>query len=133
VENWGSYSFLFGPLVAVVMLVVLTFLLRWTFGRGRSLVERPGRRGTPADYGLLVPVADPPTVIEAEIVRRRLEAAGIRATMAPTTLGPRVMVFGPDEQKARALLAEPLWSALQLPVAESTEVRRTGRPWPAAG
>lgn len=107
-ENWGSYSFLFGPLVAVVMLIVLTVLLRWTFGRGRSVVVRPGARGTPADYGLLVAVAEPPTVIEAEVLRRRLEAAGIRATLAPTTLGPRVMVFGRDEQRARSLLATPL-------------------------
>lgn len=105
--DWGSYSFLFGPLVSIVMLVVLSFLLRWTFARGRSLVARPGRSGEPTDYGLLVPVADPPTVIEAEIMRRRLEAAGVRATVAPTTLGPRIMVFGTDEPRARAVLAEP--------------------------
>jgi hypothetical protein len=108
VETWGSYSFLFGPLVAAVMVVVLALLLRWTWASGRSLVERPGRSGPPGEYGLLVPVADPPTVIEAEVVRRRLEAAGIRATLAPTTVGPRVMVFGRDEQRARAVLAEPL-------------------------
>jgi hypothetical protein len=108
VADWGSYSFLFGPLVSLLMLGVLTFLLRWTFARGRSLVARPGRRGAPGDYGLLVAVADPPTAIEAEIMRRRLEAAGVRATVAPTTLGPRIMVFGADEPRARAVLAEPL-------------------------
>lgn len=106
--DWGSYSFLFGPLVSVVMLVVLTLLLRWTFARGRSLVARPGRSGAPGDYGLLVAVADPPSVVEAEIMRRRLEAAGVRATVAPTTLGPRIMVFGADEPRARAVLSQPL-------------------------
>lgn len=105
--TWGSYSYLFGPVVALLLVALLMLLLRWTFGRGRSLVEKPSRRGRASDYGLLVPVAEPATFVEAELIRLALEDAGIRATLAPTTEGPRVMVFEADEVSARAHLARP--------------------------
>jgi hypothetical protein len=104
VPGWGSYSFLFGPLVALMVVAVLALLLRWTFSHGTSLVERPSRAGREGDYGLLVPVAQPATFVEAEIARRRLGEVGIRATLAPTTDGPRVMVFERDAARARAHL-----------------------------
>lgn len=103
--TWGSYSYLFGPVVALLLVAVLALLLRWTFSRGRSLVEKPPRSGSASDYGLLVPVADPPTFVEAELIRLTLEDVGIRATLAPTTDGPRVMVFEADVKAARAHLA----------------------------
>lgn len=106
VSSWGSYSYLFGPLVALVLVAVLAVLLRWAFGRGHSLVQRRPRAGAETDYGLLVPVAEPGTFIEAEVLRRRLLDAGLRATLAPTTQGPRVLVFPEDERTARALLRE---------------------------
>jgi len=102
--TWQSYSFLFGPAVAVAVLLVLMVLLRWTFARGRSLVARPGRRGEPEDYGLLVPVASPGTLIEAEVTRRTLEAADVRATVADTLQGPRVMVLRQHVEIARHVL-----------------------------
>ena len=105
--SWGSYSFLFGPLVALLLVALLTLLLRWTFGRGRSLVQRRPMAGGADEYGLLVPVAEPATFVEAELIRRRLVDVGIRATLAPTTEGPRVMVFGADAPAARAHLAAP--------------------------
>jgi membrane protein implicated in regulation of membrane protease activity len=105
--TWGSYSYLFGPVVAFCLVAVLALLLRWTFGRGRSVVERPSRRGRAADYGLLVAVAEPATFVEAEMIRRSLDDVGIRATLAPTTEGPRVMVFEGDAVAARAHLAKP--------------------------
>ncbi len=37
--------------------------------------------------------------------RRRLEAAGLRATLVQTVDGPRVMVWPADESKAKGLLA----------------------------
>ncbi len=101
---WQSYSFLFGPTVALAVLLILMVLLRWTFSRGKSVVARPGRRGEPEDYGLLVPVASPATMIEAEVVRRTLEAADVRATVAETLQGPRVMVL---RQHARRRQARP--------------------------
>lgn len=101
---WGSYSYLFGPVVALCALGILILLLRWAFSRGHSLVERPSRRGQEDAYGLLVPVAAPPTFIEGEILRRTLEDAGIKANIANTLDGPRIMVFPKDEQAARAVL-----------------------------
>lgn len=105
--SWGSYSYLFGPVVAFLLVALLVLLLRWTFSRGRSVVERPSHRGRASDYGLLVAVAEPATFVEAELIRRKLVDAGIRATLAPTTEGPRVMVFGADAGAARAHLEQP--------------------------
>jgi hypothetical protein len=107
VTNWGSASFMFGPAIALACLGVLVLLLRWTFSRGHSLVERHAQSGSPQEYGLLVQVAAPATVIEAEMIRRRLVDAGLRATLAPTTQGPAVMVFSEDQTAALQLLGEP--------------------------
>ncbi|MGN6330023.1 MAG: hypothetical protein ACTHOD_00020 [Motilibacteraceae bacterium] len=101
----SSYSYLGGPLVALGVVGVLVLLLRWTFSRGGSLVERPVRPGHEKDYGLLVSIASPSTHIEGEMLRRRLEDAGVRATLAQTVDGPRLMVFARDETTARRLLA----------------------------
>jgi hypothetical protein len=101
---WGSFSYAFGPLLALVAVGVLTLLLRWTSSHGHSLVERRPTVGTPTEYGLLVPVAEPPTFVEAELLRRRLEGAGLRATLAPTSEGPRVLVFPEDVKAARLVL-----------------------------
>ncbi len=102
--DWGSFSYAFGPLVAFAVVGVLVLLLRWTFGPSRSLVERRARSGAPDQYGLLVQVAAPPTFVEAELMRRRLLDAGLRATLAPTTAGPAVMVFPEDLDAAKVVL-----------------------------
>lgn len=107
VPSWGSFSFAAGPVLAFLALGVIVLLMRWAFSRGHSLVERRPERGTSAEYGLLVRVAAPATVIEAEMLRRRLEDAGFRATLAPTTEGPGVMVFPEDATAARTLLGPP--------------------------
>ncbi len=104
VASWGSYSAFYGPIIAVAAVVVLVLLLRWTFGRGRSVVSRPARVGAEDEYGLLVPVAAPASFVEAELIRAQLVAVGIRATLAPTTSGPRVMVFPQEERVALAVL-----------------------------
>jgi hypothetical protein len=52
-----------------------------------------------------VHIATPPTYVEGEIIRRQLEDAGIRATLAQTLEGPRVMVWPGDETRARAKLS----------------------------
>lgn len=101
---WNAYSYLFGPVVAALVFGVLVLLLRWAFGRGSSVVAGPARPGPESEYGLLVPVATPSTYVEGEMVRRRLEDAGIRATLAQTLDGPRVMVWPDDVTRARALL-----------------------------
>jgi hypothetical protein len=102
--QWGSFSYASGPLLALGAVGVLTLLLRWAFSSGTSLVERRPTIGSPSEYGLLVPVAEPPTFVEAEIMRRRLSDAGLRATLAPTTEGPRVLVFPEDVKVARLVL-----------------------------
>ncbi len=104
VPGWNAYSYVFGPLLAFGGMGVLVLLLRWAFGHGGSLVERPVRPGEPADYGLLVPVAEPSSYPEGERLRRALEDAGLRATLAVTRAGPRVLVFPDDEQRALELL-----------------------------
>ena len=101
---WENYSYAFGPLVALVAVLVLVLLLRWTFSRGRSLVQRRPEAGSEQEYGLLTPVASPATFVEAELLRRRLLDHGIRATLAPTTEGPRVMVFPADVPLAGEVL-----------------------------
>jgi hypothetical protein len=106
VQSWGSYSYVYGPLVAMGGLAVLALLLRWAFSRGGSVVAAPVRPGDPDQYGLLSSVATPPTYAEGELLRLRLESAGVRATLAMTNDGPRVMVWPADETRARQVLAQ---------------------------
>ena len=105
--SWENYTYAFGPVVSLLALLVLVLLLRWTFSGGRSLVQRRPAPGAEEDYGLLVPIASPATFVEAELVRRRLVDHGIRATLAPTTAGPRVMVWPKDVAIAREVLRAP--------------------------
>lgn len=100
----GSFSFLFGPLVAAGGLVILILVLRWAFRRGASVVAAPARSGSAEEYGLLVSVAAPGSYAEGEMNRRTLEDAGIRANLAHTLDGPRVMVWPADEDRARRIL-----------------------------
>jgi hypothetical protein len=95
---------LVGLLLSLVMLGLLVLALRWTFAKGHSVVARKPRAGRADEYGLLVVVSEPGTFVEAEVDRQRLTAAGLRATLAPTTDGPRVLVFPEDERTARAVL-----------------------------
>ncbi len=100
-----SASFLVGPLMAFGVVGILVLLLRWTFRRGSSVVARQARPGTEDDYGLMVAVASPPTYVEGEIMRRTLEDARIRAQLAQTLDGPRLMVWPEDADRARELVA----------------------------
>jgi hypothetical protein len=99
-------TYIAGPVVIMLVIAALALFLRWAYRPGGSLIARPSRSGKVTDYGLLVPVAAPGTYVEGEITRRRLEDAGVRATLAMTQDGPRVMVFPVDEQHARRVLAE---------------------------
>ena len=103
--QFTSASYLTGPLLAFGVVGLFVLLLRWTYRRGDSVVAKPSRKGPEDSYGLLVPVASPGTYAEGEILRRTLEAAGVKANLAQTLDGPRVMVFPDDEARARELLA----------------------------
>ena len=83
---------------------VLILLLRWAFSRGSSLVERPRRTGEEDEYGLLRVVATPTNFIEGEIIKRKLIAHGIKATLTSTKQGPRIFVFPEEVKAAEAVL-----------------------------
>lgn len=102
--SWGSFSYAFGPIVAVGLIGLLVLILRWSSRRGSSVVAAAPTPGSPEEYGLLVPVASPSTYVEGEILRRRLEDEGVRATLATTLDGPRVLVWPGDVERARRLL-----------------------------
>lgn len=103
----SAFSYAFGPAVAFAAIALLVAVLRWANARGASLVAPPPRTGRPDEYGLLVPIAAPVTATEAETALDRLERGGVRATLAGTSSGPRLMVFADDEARARTLLAQP--------------------------
>jgi len=104
VPSWGSFSYAFGPLVAVALIGLFVVILRWAFARGSSVVAAPPKPGAETEYGLLVPVAAPGTYIEGEMLRRQLEDGGVRATLATTVDGPRLLVWPKDESTARRVL-----------------------------
>lgn len=102
--SWATQSPLYGPLMAFLVIGLLMVLLRWAFGRGSSVVEQPSKPGGPEEYGLLNAVASPDNYVDAEIIRQQLAAGKIRATVAMTNDGPRVMVWPGDEARARQVL-----------------------------
>lgn len=105
VSSWGSFSYAFGPLVALVVVAVLAVLLRWAFRRGGSVVAAPPHPGDPETYGMLVPVASPTGQEDAARLERRLAAAGLSCTVAHTTAGLRVLVWPGQADAARRVLA----------------------------
>lgn len=104
-----QYATAGGPLIAVVALVVILLLCRWTFGPGgRSTRPAPQRaRQAEVDYGLLAPVVTTRTEADAVVLRDVLREAGIRGTLAPGALPGEhvVLVFRADVERARALVA----------------------------
>jgi hypothetical protein len=104
---FAGLSYAFGPLVAFAGVGVLIAVLRWAYARGGSLVVGPSRPGRPDEYGLLVPISAPQSATEAADALERLDSGGVRATLASTSSGPRLMVFADDEALARRLLAQP--------------------------
>ena len=82
----------------------MVLILRWGFARGSSVVERPAKSGNPDEYGMLIPVASPSNYIEGEVLRRSLVDAGLRASLAQTNDGPRIMVWPKDVESAKNIL-----------------------------
>ena len=104
VPAWSSFSYFFGPLVAFTGLGIMVLILRWAFARGGSVVERAAKSGNPDEYGMLVPIASPSNYIEGEVLRRSLVDAGLRASLAQTNDGPRIMVWPKDVDAAKLIL-----------------------------
>lgn len=102
--SWNAFSFLYGPLVAFGGLAILILILRWAFGSRNSLIERQAKLGNVTDYGLMVPVTSPANLIEGEMYRRLLEDSGLRANLASTLDGPKLMVWPEDLTKAKEII-----------------------------
>lgn len=101
---WHSFSYAFGPLVALAAIGLLVLILKWSSARGGSVVPGPAQVGDPKEYGLLTAVRAPAGFTEGEALRLRLAAAGIRATLVHTTDGLRLMVWPEDVVRAHELL-----------------------------
>ena len=91
-----------GLVGGLVLMGLLTLGLRWTFGTGKNLhVPDPN---DPVGDGLLAEVARTPTEAAAQVLRSRLTAAGIRATIGREGRVYRLMVFEDDVGQAKLVL-----------------------------
>lgn len=90
--------------MAFSALGIMVLILRWAFARGGSVVERAAKSGNPDEYGMLVPIASPSNYIEGEVLRRSLVDAGLRASLAQTNDGPRIMVWPKDVEVAKQVI-----------------------------
>jgi hypothetical protein len=93
---------------AVLMLGILLIALRWTFGTGR---DQPAPHvpdpDDPTGDGLLTEVSRVPTEAAAQVLRSRLAAAGIRATVGRADSAYRLLVFPADVVNARVVVRRP--------------------------
>jgi hypothetical protein len=89
-----------GFLVVAVMILIL----KWAFSSNNSLVERDKKIGNENEYGLLRVAYSPTNHIEGEMLRQKLLAVGIKATLSQTKNGPKIMVFEKDLKIAKATL-----------------------------
>ncbi len=94
---------------ALVMAGVLFLLLRWTFGTGRDQVApHLPDPDDPTGDGLLQEVTRTGDESAAGVLRSRLRAAGIRATIGKAEAGAfRLLVFPRDAAAARDVLRRP--------------------------
>jgi len=95
-------------LAGFVIVALLALFLRWAFSHGHSIIEKPKKIGAKDQYGLLRSVHSPKNHIEGEMLRQKLIAAGVKATLTQTLHGPELMVFSKDLKIAKAILqAQP--------------------------
>ena len=90
-----------GPLIAVLVVVLLAFFMRWAFGRGYGR-DRPS--AAPAEDGLLTLIATLSRRESALALRAVLSDAGIRSTVRSAGAHrAEVLVFPEDADRARVL------------------------------
>ena len=87
---------------AVVALLAL--ILRWAFSQNNSLIEKDKVIGSEDQYGLLKVAHTPKNHIEGEMMRHKLIAVCIKATLSQTKDGPIILVFEKDLKIAKATL-----------------------------
>jgi hypothetical protein len=100
----GNGVYIFGPIIAFIVVGVLAAILRWTFDPGVA-AKQAEIFGEPADYGLLSVAAVVDTQIEGRSIQQRLISAGIRATITSAPDGRvNVLVFEAELDAARRLV-----------------------------
>jgi hypothetical protein len=87
-----------------LVVAVLALILRWAFSHNNSLIEKDKVIGSEDQYGLLKVAHSPKNHIEGEMMRQKLIAVGIKATLSQTKDGPRILVFEKDLKIAKATL-----------------------------
>jgi hypothetical protein len=103
--NTGVY--IVGPIIAFLVVGALAAILRWTFDNGLKRKEAE-IFAEPADYGLLQVAAVVDSPDDARAMQRRLDAAGIRATVSASDNGRiNVLVFDSEIEAARRLVGGP--------------------------
>jgi hypothetical protein len=101
----GSLSYIAGPVIAIVVMVLLALFMRWAFG-GSSTGGMRRRRPSPSDDGLLTRVATLSRRESALALRAVLSDAGIRSTVRfPEAHRADVLVFPEDAPRAREVVA----------------------------
>jgi hypothetical protein len=86
------------------VVAVLALILRWAFSHNNSLIEKDKVIGSEDQYGLLKVAHTPKNHIEGEMMRQKLIAVGIKATLSQTKDGPRILVFEKDLKIAKATI-----------------------------
>ena len=88
------------------LLTLMIIALRWTFGTDRKVpTARLADPHDPDAFGLLEEVSRVPGAVAAEVLRGRLAAAGIRATLSRDGPSYRILVFPDDLKAARVVLS----------------------------
>ena len=87
-----------------IVVGILALILRWAFSGNKSLIEKRKQVGSDEEYGLLKVAHSPKNHIEGEIMRQKLLAVGIKATLSQTRTGPKILVFEEDLKIAKATL-----------------------------
>lgn len=101
----GSYHYVAGPVVAIVLLCLFGVLARWVFGSGRARGATLPTASGPVDHGLLRAIAELPDRAAGSALRAVLSDAGIRSTLGVRRDGSvQVLVFPTDEDRARRLV-----------------------------
>ncbi len=87
-----------------LVVAVLALILRWAFSHNKSLIEKDKVIGSEDQYGLLKVAHSPKNHIEGEMMRQKLIAVGIKATLSQTKDGPKILVFEKDLKIAKATI-----------------------------
>lgn len=103
-SSWGSFSYLFGPLIALFGLSLFVLVLRWSHAKPTPLVAPPPAVARENDYGLLVPVAAPTDRLSGQRQLATLKKHGIKASLSATTEGLRVFVWPHELDAAQQAL-----------------------------